>query len=142
MKQATRLNAIVICVLVLTACYKFDKIIVLVNGDDVAFTLPDADLGSIDTKFMVNVIDVVTTGDCKKDCVTWEVIRPADSNLNFIEENFVKFPIKYGSNLPNMQTRILKPLHKGSYRVGAQIAIIRNGEVIDTKKLAAVFKIE
>ncbi len=142
MKQATRLCAIIICVLVLTACYKFDKIIVLVNGDDVAFTLPDADLGSIDTKFMVNVIDVVTTNDCEKDCVTWEMVRPADSNLNLIEENFVKFPIKYGSTLPNTQTRVLKPLHKGSYRVGAQIAIIRNGEVIDTKNLAAVFKIE
>jgi len=115
--------------------------VVLVNGYDVAFTLPAEDLADKDVKFMLYSIGV-SPDPCGKDCGGWEMVRPIGSNTDLIEENFVTLPIKYGVTLPNMQTRVYTELRKGRYRVTASIEMIKNGKIIDSKRVGAVFTIE
>jgi hypothetical protein len=134
-----------ISVLTLTACVLANRIyemVALGNGHDVAFTLPALDTADKDTRFMLNGIGVSTNDACTEDCVFWQMGRPLDSNVDLMEENFVKFPIKYGVTLPNMQTRIYKPLRKGRYVATAWVAMIKNGKIIDSKRVGAVFMIE
>ena len=136
---------LLLAVFTLTACvtiYRFYEMIALVNGHDVAFTLPEEDLADKEVKFMLYDIGVDRSDVCAKDCGGWEMVRSLD-NTDLIEENFVKFPIKYGVTLPNMQTRVHKELRKGKYSVGARFALIKNGKVIDSRKVVATeFTIE
>lgn len=132
-------------VLTLTACvliYKFDRMVALVNGNDVAFTLPESDFADKEPQFLLNDIGVSTKDACDKSCVVWEMVRPVGSNSDLIEENFVKFPIQYGVTLPNMQTRVYKELRKGRYTAAASIAMIKDGKVIDSKNVVVGFTIE
>lgn len=132
-------------VLTLSACVMFNRIhemVALVNGNGVAFTLPEPDFADKDARYLLSLIDVVTRDDCTKECVVWEMVRPLGGNVDLIEENFVKFPIQYGATLPNMQTRILKPRRKGKYRASAQLAVVRDGKIVDSKQVGVVFSIE
>lgn len=131
--------------LTLSACVMINRtyeMVALVDGHSVAFTLPKADFADKDIKFMLSGIGVVTKDECSKDCVVWEMVRPIGSNTDLIEENFIKFPIPYGVTLPNMQTRVLTKLRKGTYGATASIAMIKNGKIIDSKRIGAVFTIE
>lgn len=131
--------------LALSACVMINRtyeMVALVDGHNVAFTLPKSDFTDKNIKFMLSSIGVVTKDACTKDCVVWEMVRPIGSNTDLIEENFVKFPIKYGITLPNMQTRVLTGLRKGPYGATASIAMIKNGKIIDSKRIGAVFTIE
>jgi hypothetical protein len=139
-----KLSLALVGALALAACVlanKFDRMIAVVNGKDVAFTLPAGDLGGQDRKFMLHGIGVSAI-ECDRDCVRWEMLRPADSNTDPVEGNFAKFPIRYGVLLPNMQTRVQKNLGKGEYRVTASFAIVENGQVSDTRKVIGVFTIK
>ena len=113
-----------------------------VNGNEVVFTLPDRDLAKKDFQFMLYGIDVSMQQPCVDSCVVWEMVRPLNSNVALIEENFVQFPIKYGMALPNMQTRTHKGLRKSRYTAIAAIEIIRDGKIVDSKELATEFTIE
>lgn len=131
--------------LALSACVMINRtyeMVALVDGHSVAFTLPKADFADKDIKFMLSGIGIVTKDECSKDCVVWEMVRPIDSNTDLIEENFIKFPIRYGVTPPNMQTRVLTELRKGRYGATASIAMIKNGKIIDSKRVGAVFTIE
>lgn len=131
--------------LVLSACVLINRtyeMVALVDGHNVAFTLPKSDLANKDIKFMLSGIGVVTKDACVKDCIVWEMVRPVGSNTDLTEENFVKFPIKYGVTLPNMQTRVLTDLRKGAYGATASIAMIKNGKIIDSKRIGTVFTID
>jgi len=127
---------------VMTAGHRLYPMIALVDGQTVAFTLPDEDLTDKDIKFMLYGIGVSRRDPCVEDCDLWVVVRPVDSNIDLVEENFVTLPIKYGMTLPNMQTRVLKTLKKGNYRVGISIAMIKDGKVIDSKRVVELFTIE
>lgn len=131
--------------LVLSACVTINRtyeMVALVDGHNVAFTLPKSDFADKNIKFMLSSIGVVTKDACTKDCVVWEMVRPIGSNTDLIEENFLKFPIKYGATLPNMQTRVLNELQKGAYGATASIAMVKKGKVIDSKRIGVVFTIE
>jgi len=139
-----RFFLVLISALALTACVlvnKFDKMVTVVNGKDVAFTLPAHDIGGQDRKFMLHSIGVSAI-ECDRDCVHWEMLRPVNSNTDLVEDNFIRFPIRYGAPLPNMQTRARKELAKGDYRVTASFAIVENGKVSDTRKVIGVFTIK
>lgn len=141
-----KIALLLLSALTLTACVLFnriDEMVASVNGNAVSFSLPAGDLADKDTKYLLSLIDVVARDACAKDCVIWEMVRPRGSNTDLIEENFVKFPIKYGVTLPNMQTRLYRELRKGKYRVGARFAVIKNGKIVDSKKAVATeFTIE
>lgn len=131
--------------LTLTACVLVNKIyemVAVVNGNDVAFSLPESELTDKDTRFMLNSIGVSTNDACTESCVFWQMGRPPESNVDLSEENFVKFPIQYGVTLPNMQTRTYKPLQKGTYTATAGFAVIRNGKIVSSKQVGAAFTIE
>lgn len=140
------LSLLLLSVFTLSACATINRtyeMVALVDGHNVAFTLPKSDFTDKDTKFWLVLIDVVTRDACTKDCVVWEMVRPIGSNADLIEENFVKFPIRYAVTLPNMQTRVYKELRKGKYRVGARFVVIKNGKIIDSKKdVATEFTID
>lgn len=139
------LSALLVSALMLSACVMINRtyeMVALVDGHNVAFTLPKSDFADKNIKFMLSSIGVVTKDACTKDCVVWEMLRPIDSNTDLIEENFVKFPIKYGETLPNMQTRVLTELRKGAYGATASIAMIKNGKIINSKRIGVVFTIE
>lgn len=139
-----KFSLFLVSALALTACVlvnKFDKMLAVVNGKDVAFTLPEQDIGSQDRKFMLHSIGVSAI-ECDRDCVHWEMLRPANSNTDPVEENFIRFPIRYGVPLPNMQTRAHKELAKGDYRVTASFVIVENGKISDTRKVIGVFTIK
>jgi hypothetical protein len=145
MNNVTRFNSILLLLgtLTLSACVlvnKFDEMLAVVNGNDVAFTLPE-EVISNNKKFMLYGIGVSAI-NCNSDCVRWEMVRSIDSNTNLIEENFVKFPIKYGVRLPNMQMRLHKNLEKGDYRATATFTIIENGQIVETRKVIGGFTIE
>ena len=132
-------------VLTLSACVmtnRFYEMEALVNGHDVAFTLPKSDFADKNVKFMLSDIGVSSKDACTASCVVWEMVRPIDSNTDFIEENFVKFPVKYGETLPNMKTRTYKPLRQGRYTAVAGFAMIKNGKIVDSKKVVTGFTIE
>lgn len=129
----------------LSACVtinRYYEMEAMVNGHEVTFTLPQSVFADKNTKFMLSDIGVSTKDTCVESCVFWEMTRPLNSNVTLIEENFVKFPIRYGVTLPNMQTRIYKPLNKGRYTAVAGIAMIKNGKIVDSKQLVAGFTIE
>lgn len=131
--------------LALSACVLINRtyeMVALVDGRNVAFTLPKSDLANKDIKFILSGIGVVTKDACVKDCIVWEMVRPIGSNTDLTEENFVKFPIQYGVTLPNMQTRVLTELRKGAYGATASIAMIKNGKIIDSKRIGTVFTID
>lgn len=136
---------VLVSALTLPACAlinKFDKLEVMVNGRDVAFTLPDKDLADKDKWFMLYGIDV-GIDNCEKDCEAgWEMVRQIDSTADLVEENFVKFPIHYGVTLPNMQTRELHKLKPGRYVVTASFTVIKRGQVVGSKKVIGGFTIE
>lgn len=139
------LSALLVSALMLSACVMINRtyeMVALVDGHNVAFTLPKSDFVDKNIKFMLGSIGVVTKDACTNDCVVWEMVRPIDSNSDLIEENFVKFPIKYGATLPNMQTRVLTELRKGAYGATASIAMIKNGKIINSKRIGVVFTIE
>lgn len=147
MKKIIGLKAccILLGVFTLSACVtinRFQDMVALVNGNEVAFTLPESDLTDKDTRFMLNGIGVTRRDDCVKDCSVWVLVRPLESNVDLIEENFVTFPIKYGVTLPNMQTKVLKVMQKGRYTATASIAMIKDGKVVDSKKMIVGFTIE
>jgi hypothetical protein len=127
---------------VMTAGHRFYPMIALVDGQNVAFTLPDEDLADKNIKFMLYSIDVSTTDACDKSCVVWEVVRPIDSNIDLVEENFVTLPIKYGVTLPNTQTRVHEALRKGQYSASAGFKVIKDGKIIDSKQVVVGFTIE
>lgn len=131
--------------LTLPACVlinKFDKLEVVVSGRDVAFTLPDKDLADKNKRFMLYGIDV-GLDNCERNCEGgWEMVRKIDSTVDLVEENFVKFPIRYGVTLPNMQTRELHKLKQGRYVVTASFTVIKRGQVVGSKKAIGGFTIE
>lgn len=132
-------------VLTLSACVminRFYEMEAMVNGYDVAFTLPKSDFADKNVKFMLSSIGVSSKDDCAVSCVVWEMVRSIDSNTDLVEENFIKFPIKYGVTLPNMQTRTHKPLRQGRYTAVAGFAMIKNGKIVDSKKVVAGFTID
>lgn len=129
----------------LSACVtinRFYEMEALVNGQDVVFTLPQSAFADKNIKFMLSDIGVTTKDACIESCVVWEMSRPPGSNVSLIEENFVMFPIRYGVTLPNMQTRIYKPLSKGRYTAVAGIAMVKNGKIVDSKQVVTGFTIE
>lgn len=129
----------------LSACVminRFYEMETIVNGYDVHFTLPQSAFADKNIKFILSDIGVSTKGACVETCVVWEMSRPLDSNVSLIEENFVNFPIRYGVTLPNMRTRIYKPLSKGSYTAVAGIAMVKNGKIVDSKQVVSGFTIE
>ena len=131
--------------LAISACVMINRtyeMVTLVDGHNVAFTLPKSDFADKNIKFMLSSIGVVTKDACTKDCVVWEMVRPIGSNTDLIEENFVKFPIKYGATLPNMQTRVLTEPREGTYGATASIVMIKNGKIIDSKRVGTEFAIE
>lgn len=134
-----------ISLLSLSACVlvnKFDKMETIVNGNDVAFTLPEKDLMDKDVKYMLLNIGV-GLDECVKDCVGgWEMVRPVGSNTELVTENYVVFPIKYGVTLPNMQTREFHKLKPGNYVVSASFSVIKNGQVKTDKKVVGIFTIQ
>jgi hypothetical protein len=136
-----RTLAILLSTVVVTSCYNFYEMVVFVNGSDVAFTLQNEYLTDKGVKFMLYDIGV-SVENCKKDCVQWEMVRPIDSNIDPVDENFVKLPIKYGVALPNMQTRVYKNLQKGNYRVSGTIVMIQDGHTSNTINVIGKFKIE
>lgn len=130
--------------LTLSACVlinKFDKMEAVVHGRDVDFTLPEKDLADKDIRFMLYGIGV-SIEKCDKDCIYWEMLRRTDSNLDPIEGNFIKFPIRYGVTLPHLETRIYKKLQPGDYSFSAMFSKIKNGEVVGRKKVVGSFTIE
>lgn len=132
--------------LALNACVPFNRwydMEAIVNGRDVAFTLPASDLDDKDVRFILNGIDVTKRGgDCPTSCGVWEMSRPADRAVTLTSDNFVQFPIKYGVRLPNMENRILKPLTSGKYVAHAGFTHIKNGKVIGSKQVATDFDLE
>lgn len=78
----------------LSACVMINRtyeMVALVDGHNVAFTLPKSDFADKDTRFWLVLIDVVAKDACTEDCVVWEMVRPIDSSDDLIEENFVAF---------------------------------------------------
>lgn len=132
-------------VVVLAACVlinRFYEMVAVVDGKQVAFTLPKSDFTDKEIKYMLNDIGVSTKDACADSCVVWEMVRPVGSNTDLIEENFVKFPIRYGVTLPNMETRVHKPLRQGRYTAVAGFAMIKNGKIVGSKQVATGFTIE
>lgn len=54
----------------------------------------------------------------------------------------MKFPIRYGVTLANMQTRELHKLKQGRYVVTASFTVIKRGQVVGSKKAIGGFTIE
>lgn len=139
-----RLHALLVGVLGLTSCVlinRFYDMEVLINGTDVAFTLPASDFADKEIRFVLNGIEV-SRNPCDQACGGWEMARPADRSVALTEDNFVKFPINYGVTLPNMQTRAYEPLRKGRYAVIAGFTLVKDGQAIGSKQVAAGFTIE
>lgn len=139
-----RLRALSVGVLALTSCVlvnRFYDMEVLINGTDVAFTLPASDFADKEIRFVLNGIEV-SRNPCDKACGGWEMSRPAHRTVTLTEDNFVKFPIKYGVTLPNMETRAYEPLRKGRYAAMAGFTLVKDGKAIGSKKVAAGFTIE
>lgn len=132
--------------LALNACVLFNRwydMEAIVNGRDVAFTLPASDLDDKEVRFILNGIDVTMRGgDCPTSCGVWEMSRPAHRTVTLTSDNFVTFPIRYGVRLPNMENRILKPLTKGKYVAHAGFTRVKNGKVVGSKQVATDFVIE
>lgn len=136
-----RVSALSVGVIALTSCVlinRFYDMEVLMNGPDVAFTLPASDFADKEIRFVLNGIEV-SRNPCDKACGGWEMSRPVDRDVTLTEEDFVKFPIRYGVTLPNMQTRTYEPLRKGSYAVIAGFTLVKDGKAIGSKQVAAGF---
>lgn len=132
--------------LALNACVLFNRwydMEAIVNGREVAFTLPASDLTDKDAQFILNGIDVTKRGgDCPTSCAVWDMSRPANRAVTLTSDNFVQFPIQYGVRLPNMENRVLKPLTKGKYVAHAGFSRVENGKIVGSKQVATDFVIE
>jgi len=124
--------------LVISGCRKFDDILVLIEQGEVGFTLSDADLEGGQKYILYDI--AVTNLACDKDCVMWEMVRKPEG-AKVVNENILRFPVRYGVILKNMQNNRYKKLTKGYFSVVATIAVIEGGEIATSRMVHKEFEI-
>jgi len=140
MKFAKLLNSFLLLVLIsMMGCQEYGEIKVFQKNEALFFGFENMSGGGQDKNEYILYSISVNKEDCASNCISWEMTRDV-ALYDSLEHPLPGSAIEYGINQEAMHNQA-KPekLMAGSYRVIANVALLKDGKIVKTDVLTRKF---
>lgn len=115
----------------LGACRSFDSVVIERVDGEVLFS-HEKEKSLNKKQLFVRYLEVArSSATCQSDCSIWHV-GIEEAPQSYQESDFVKFPIRYGQQLPKLKETVPpSSIESGDYVVSGVVDVIKDNKVVD-----------